>query len=545
MLLISAVRDGHISDLTSFFSLEAFVIFLPLFLIGYAVMPAKAKKYYLLGASYVFYWLISGVMLVYLLGFTALIYFVGGKLGKMQDELKAALKGISDKEQKKQLKARSKARQKRIIVLAAVIDIGVLLVVKYTGFFLGNVNTLLDFANVDFRFGIPDFIMPLGISFFTLQALSYMTDVYHGVVKADRNFLRLALFLGFFPQIVEGPICRYSQTAEQLWNVRQIEYKNLIAGLQRYLYGMMKKLVIADRMDPFVSSVFSDHKSYQGGIIAFAAVCYTAQLYADFSGSMDAVTGIAQMLGIEMPENFKRPFFSKTVSEFWTRWHITLGTFFRDYIFYPVSIADSMKKLTSSARKKLGNHYGPLVAGSIALFCVWICNGLWHGSAWNYIFFGMYHFAFILTGNLISPLVKSVNSKLHINSEHFAYKGFQIDRTAFLVVIGELFFRAEGLRNGLDMFRKIITDFRFDSMSHELLLRSNLGYKDFFITAFTLLIVFAVSLLNEKNVSLREVLSKKHVAVRWAVMYALIMYILIFGAYGYGYMPVDPLYAQF
>ncbi len=544
MFFLSAVSDGKLTSLTSFFSLEFFIVFLPVCLIGYAVTPAKWKKYFLLVISYVFYWLISGKLLLYLVGITGAVYGFSLWIDRIQQKQKAALKDLK-KEEKKQAKQVYIKKQRRVILFAVIADIGLLLVLKYSAFFLGNINALLAFAKLSFRFSIPDFLMPLGISFFTLQALSYVVDVYHGLTKADRNFLRLALFIGFFPQIVEGPICRYNQTAEKLWSVKQIEYKNLTLGLQRFLYGMMKKMVIADRMDPFVESVFSKYDTYQGGIIALAAVCYTAQLYADFSGSMDAVIGIAQVFGVEMPENFERPFFSRTISEFWQRWHITLGAWFRDYIFYPVTTADKMKKLTSSARKKIGNHYGPLLAGSVALFCVWICNGLWHGSAWNYIFFGMYHFVLILIGSLISPLVKKTNQKLHINSDSLPYRLFQTVRTVFLVIIGELFFRAEGLRNGFAMCRAIVTDLKFDSFDRDLLLRSQLGYKDFVLTAAVIGIVFVVSLINEKGIRIRETIAKKNIVVRWTFWYALIMFIIIFGAYGIGYAPVDPLYAQF
>ena len=178
---------------------------------------------------------------------------------------------------------------------------------------------------------------------------------------------------------------------------------------------MMKKLVVADRLNSFVVLVFNDYGNCDGGVIALGAVLYTVQLYMDFSGSMDAVIGIAEIFGVPMPENFERPFFSRTISEFWKRWHITLGAWFRDYLFYPVTASDKMKKLTSSARKKIGNHYGPLLAGSVALFCVWLSNGLWHGSDWNFIFFGMYHFVLILLGNLIAPPVRWLNRKLHVN----------------------------------------------------------------------------------------------------------------------------------
>ena len=156
-------------------------------------------------------------------------------------------------------------------------------------------------------------------------------------------------------------------------------------------------------------------ENYDGLVIAVAAVCYTIQLYMDFSGTMDLAVGAGRIFGFQIPENFQRPFFSRSIPEFWQRWHISLGTWFKDYIFYPVSLSGPLKKLTSNARKKLGNHFGPLCASAIALFCVWFSNGLWHGAAWTYIFFGLYHFFFILCGNLFDPLTKWTTGKLHIN----------------------------------------------------------------------------------------------------------------------------------
>ena len=468
MDLPSLLMAGSLDTLTSYFSVAFLVIFLPVSVVVYAVIPQKARKYFLLIASFAFFWLISGQLIAYLCLIIMGVHYFGLWLDRIQTQKSAALKAVP-KEEKKALKKVYLHRSRRVLLFAAVLMIGGLLVIKYSPFFTTNVNSLLLLLNIPIQFDIPSYIMPIGISFFTLQAVSYLFDVYRGLIKADDNILRLALFMSFFPQIVEGPICRYGQTANQLWNVKQIEFENLKLGAVRILFGLMKKLVIADRLNPMIKQIFSHYDDYQGGIIALGAIAYTIQLYCDFSGTMDAVMGVAQIFGVTMPENFQRPFFSKSISEFWKRWHITLGTWFKDYIFYPVTMSKPMKNLTSSARKKLGNHFGPLLAGSIALFCVWFCNGLWHGSAWGYIFFGMYHFVLILSGNIIAPAVTAFNKKLHINSECFAYKVFQIVRTCILVVIGEMFFRAERLTTGLSMFGKKVTDFSFSSLNYELM----------------------------------------------------------------------------
>ena len=535
---------GKASALTSFFSAEFFVIFLPICIMGYVVIPQKLKKYFLLLASYIFYWLISGKLITYLILSTISIHYFGLWLDRVQTQLKAALSG-KDKEEKKHIKKQYIKKQRGIVLFAVLLHIGGLIVIKYSPFIFTNANKVFTMMGHPFQFDIPTYLMPIGISFFSLQALSYILDVYHGITKADENLGRLALFLAFFPQIIEGPICRYNQTAEKLWNVRQISYQNLADGLIRFLYGMMKKVVIADRLDPFVTLIFDEFDNYEGGMIAIAAVCYTIQLYMDFSGTMDAVIGIAQIFGVELPENFRRPFFSKTVSEFWQRWHVSLGAWFKDYIFYPVTTSSHSKKITSFARKKIGNYYGPMIAGIIALFCVWFCNGLWHGSGWNFIFFGMYHFVLISVGNLIAPPVKALNKKLHINPDWLVYRILQMIRTFILVVIGELFFRGNGLKCGLLMFKKMISNFSFSTINAELLVKCNIDIYDFMIIGFVLIIVFVVSLLNEKGIMIRSSLASKNLVLRWAVYYALIMIIVIFGAYGPGYIPVDPLYAQY
>lgn len=544
MDLSALLMAGRFDTMNSYFAVIFLVPFLPICIIVYSIIPQKTKKYFLLFASMVFFWLVSGQLIVYLILTIMSVHYFGIWLDRIQGKRNAAVKA-APKDERKALKKVFLHQSRLVLLFAAVIHIGVLLVIKYSPFFTTNVNNLFALLNVPLQLDIPSYIMPIGISFFTLQAISYLFDVYRGLIKADDNIFRLALFMSFFPQIVEGPICRYGQTADQLWNVKQIEFENLKLGAQRILFGLMKKLVIADRLNPLIKEVFSNYSNYQGGIIAIAAVCYTIQLYMDFSGTMDAVMGIAQIFGVTMPENFQRPFFSKSISEFWQRWHITLGTWFKDYIFYPVTMSKPMKNLTSSARKKLGNHFGPLLAGSVALFCVWFCNGLWHGSAWNYIFFGMYHFALILAGNIISPAVTATNKKLHINADCFAYRTMQMVRTTILVIIGELFFRAEGLKDGLAMFGKMVTDFSFSTLDSTLMDKLKIDVQDIIIVAVALVIIFVISVLNEKGINIRLSLKKKNIVIRWGLLYALIMFIVIFGAYGKGYVPVDPIYANF
>ena len=404
---------------------------------------------------------------------------------------------------------------------------------------------------------VPYIGVPIGISFYTLMAASYLFDVYRGTIAPDTNLGRIALFLSFFPQIMEGPICRYGQTAEQLWAGTPINKDNLYRGSVRILWGFAKKMIVADRLNLVVKPIFADYTSYDGGVVAAAAVLYTLQLYCDFSGCMDVALGTARIFGIALPENFRHPFFSRTASEFWQRWHITLGSWLRDYIFYPLSLSAPMKSLTKAARHRIGNRYGPLLAGSVTLFCVWFANGLWHGAGSQYIFFGLYYFVIILLGGLVEPLAQSVCGKLHINREGTAWRTFQWLRTLVVVFVGELFFRAEGMDAGLYMFGQLVGNFTLESFTNGTFMAIGLTFpsvttdvvglclQDYAAVAVMVVIMTIVAVIEERGCCITERLAHKNLAVRWAVLYALIIAIVIFGSYGVGTAPLDPIYAQF
>ena len=535
---------GGIAEMASLLSLLFLTVFFPLCLLVFQITPKKAKPVVLLLESLLFYTLANGILLFFLLVSIAGTWLFGLALDRLAEKHTARVKE-TPKEERKALKKRLLRRRRWLLFVSSFWNVGLLVFLKYTPFFLQNLFSLASLLGFSVDAALPRFLQPLGLSFFTLSAFSYLFDVYRGTVKADRNPLRLALFLSFFPQIIEGPICRYGETAAQLWSVCRIKYENLVPGLRRILFGLMKKLVVADRLNLLVKTVFDDYATLPGGAVALGALFYTVQLYMDFSGAMDAVVGIGQIFGIKMPENFARPFFSVSVSEFWTRWHISLGAFFRDYIFYPLSMSKPLKKLTAKVRPALGDHFGPLLAGGAALLCVWVCNGLWHGAAWSFLFFGMYHFVLILLGEIVTPFSAALLKRLGIGPENRLLRLFRILRTGLLVVIGELFFRANGLRAGLAMFSKMVTDFSFTLPKGSLLSKLRVDPQDLLIVFVTLAIVFAVGLLREKKIDVNGALGRRRLPVRFGVMYALILYIVIFGAYGPGYVPVDPMYANF
>lgn len=529
--------------LNSYFSIGYLAIFLPVVIAAYALCPRRFRWVVLLAFSYVFFWLISGKLIVFILLSTLIMYGVGLKLDALlaqRDERIAA-----DKSQRKELKRIYQKKMRGWVAIGVGANILLLVLLKYLTFLSQVGASLLGLFGLQVDPLVASIGVPIGISFYTLMAASYIFDVYRGTAKADRNIARLALFLSFFPQIMEGPICRYNQTAESLWAGRDIEKDNLYRGTVRIMWGLAKKLIVADRLNLLVKPVFADYASYDGGVIAFAAICYTLQLYCDFSGAMDVALGTARIFGVELPANFNHPFFSRTASEFWKRWHITLGTWLRDYIFYPISLSKPLKNLTRAARKTIGNRYGPLVAGAITLFCVWFANGLWHGAGSQYIFFGLYYFVIILLGGFIEPLAQALAEKLHYSRESRWYKGLQIFRTLIVIFVGELFFRAEGLSAGLAMFGQMVTDFTFESFTNGTVLAIGMSAGDFVAIAGAVVILLVVGIIEERGTVISAWLCGKNLAVRWIVLFVLIFSMLIVGSYGFGAAPLEPIYAQF
>lgn len=521
-------------------------LFLPIVIILYQLFKKK-RNFILLIASYIFLYATSKELLLYAVASTFSIHHFGLWISdnkkRESDELAEA-----KKEDKKLIKEKYKKSGKRILFAGILVQVIMLTMTKYLSFFVLNINSLLDALHINFIVEVPKFLAPLGISFYTLMAISYLVDVHRGKIEADRNIGRLNLYLIFFPSIMEGPISRYEEIAQKLWSGEKIHYKNLCFGLQRVIYGLIKKMVIADRLNIVIKNVFADYTKYDGGIFLAITVLYVVQLYMDFSGVMDIACGTGEIFNVNLPENFRQPFFSKNISEFWSRWHITLGTWFKDYIYYPISLSKFSKNLTKKLRKFLGNHFGPMIAGTIALFAVWSLNGLWHGAGYNYLMFGMYHFVFISLGNLVEPLMVKFYKLTKINREWFIVKVIRMIKTSIIVLFGELFFRAETVEKGWYMFTHIFSNFNFKSITNGTLLNTglnNLDIKDFIIVGITLILVFIVSILREKHISVREVVSKIPLPIRWMLYYILVFYLLTFGAYGAGYVPVDPMYANF
>lgn len=469
----------------------AFVLLLAAATAGYYLIAGKYQWIWLLGFSYIYYFSCGWRAACFLI-FTTLTTYAAGRLLE-------------------------KYKRKSILILGLFLNFGMLALLKYTNFAISNLNSLTG-SHISFR----NFVLPLGISFYTFQSMGYLLDVYWKKVKPETNVFRFALFVSFFPQLLQGPIGRYHRLAGQLYERHAFSLERLQMGVQRILWGYFKKLVLADRAAPVVNLVFQDYPDYSGVTVIFALLCYSIQLYCDFSGGMDVVIGAAQLFGISLDENFKRPYFAVSISDFWRRWHITLGTWMKDYVFYPFNLSRAMKRFGKWAKKVCGRQYGrllPICAGNLLVF--WLV-GVWHGPDWKFIFYGLYHGVIIVVSSLMAAHFQNWKKRLHIWETSPLWKGFQIARTFVLVNISWYFDMAVSLGAAFAMMKSTVVGFRLSTLTDGSLLQLGLGAEDFLILVVGCLVVLAVSVLQERGVSIRSRLAEAPLPLRWGIYLALI-----------------------
>lgn len=514
-------------------------VFLGACVLLYYVMPKRARYLVLLLFSLSFYMTFSKKMLLFLLATTLWVFLLALLIEKVQTDGRRRTAQL-DKAEKQVWKRRIRFRKKLVLAVSLTGIFGLLIFLKYYNFFAVNVDKLRPGLLPSLKL-----MIPLGISFYTLMAAGYLVDVYRGKYGACRNILHFLLFLNFFPQIMEGPVGRYDRLHDQLVTGHSFDSARFVQGVRRITYGLLLKMVIADRAAIVVNKVFNDYTSYSGVPVVFAILLYTLELYAEFMGCMEMVSGSAQLFGIELDANFRQPFASASVNEFWQRWHMTLGSWIRDYIFYPASLSKPLKRLSKRIGSRLPAYYKKITPVCIALFFVWLFNGFWHGSSWHYIFYGLYYYGCMLLGMLLEPLSARLASKLHISRGSRAFHGWRVVRTFLLVNIGMLIFRGNGLRAAIHMFLSIFSGFRVAALYDGSLLKLGCDMKDFWVLLAGVVLLWIGGRMRERGRPFFERLDGTPRSVRWAVYYAIFFIVLIFGAYGQGYVPVDFIYAQF
>ena len=524
-----------------------FLVLIAVTAVLYFLVPKRFQWCVLLVASYVYFWINSEWLVGWLLLTTAITFLTGRAIAAVNEKTKAYIAEHADTlsaKDKKAYKNEAKKKNKRIMLAGVLLVLGILLCMKYFNFFAGNANLLL--TKIGIKIPKVRFLLPLGISFYTLQALAYMIDIYRGKYDADRHFGKFMLFMSYFPQIVQGPIARYNQLANQFYEEHSFDYQRVMYGLQLILWGWMKKTIIADRIAIPVQALFDNYTEYHGIMIFLSAAFYGLQVYADFSGGMDIARGVSQIFGIELELNFKQPYFSKSVEEFWRRWHITLGGWMRDYVFYPLSLSKYFGKLSKQSRKIFGNFVGKRLPAFLAMFIVYFLVGFWHGANWTYIAYGVWNGVFIVLGILLEDVYRKAREKCGIEEESFTWRLFRMLRTFFVISLGRLFSNAANLRASLNMFRLMTVKWYDPSALLDGTLASlGLDTANWIILAVFVLVMLLVDNLHEKGVQIREKIASQHVIFRWIIYYGAILAVLIFGLYGPGYDSAGFIYEQF
>lgn len=390
-------------------------------------------------------------------------------------------------------------------------------------------------------------VAPFGISFFALTLIGYILNTYWKVQEVEKNPLKFALFGTYFPLLFSGPIVKYSDTGNELVKEYRFSYQRFAFGGQRILWGLFKKLVISERLSVMVSTIYSDSLTYRGVYVWFAMCLFVLQLYTDFSGCLDVIYGISDLFHIQLPENFAHPFSSRSLSDFWRRWHISLGTWIREYIFFPIMKSSVMVSLMEYLKKKIGKKYGKRIATSIGLFFSWFLVGFWHGGTMNYIFgVGLWMWFVITISELFAPMLERLSDFLNINRDCYSWMLFQRVRTFCLFAFGLGFFPVASFKDGIAFYKAGFSIFNPWVLFDGSVLKLGLTGKDLnilFVSMVIMLIVDKISLI--KCVPMREWISNQNFALRWLIWIGLFVSIWIYGLYGPGYNATDFIYTGF
>ena len=511
-----------------------FAAFFAIVWLGYYLVPRKWQWLLLLVASYAFYSAASPICLVYLLGTTVATYIgaclMDSDIRRQKDYLKGDGRGLS-REEKKAYKARREAIRKRIVAAVAIVVLGLLGVFKYSDFILKNASWLMGIlGRTDLSFSVK-LALPIGLSFYVFQSLGYCIDVYREEVPAERNFFRHALFVSYFPQILQGPIGVYGRLAPQLVKGHAFDYRQAVCGMQRIAWGLFKKFMIANTLADRINPAWGDVASYPGFFCwAVILTCYSIQLYADFSGYMDIACGCSQMLGIELDENFNTPYFARNIGEFWRKWHITLGRWFKDYLFYPLLRSEGL----SSLRKKFKSKYiASMLPTVLALVIVWFLIGLWHGADWSYVVYGLYHGMFIVMAVMLEPVYDRLHNAFPKFFASRICSLLQIARTFAIVTLGYAIFKPGNLKTTCEIVSQM-TQWRLKESIYQ---AQYLLHHSFVWVALWIMVFLFVDIYHftAKGRSLRGDIQKLPTLVRWPMYVAFVLCVVFYGLYGSGF----------
>ena len=493
------------------FNSYGFLVFFPIVVVIYFLLPKRISYLWLLAASYYFYMGWNAKYALLLLVSTTITY-VSGML----------IQWLNDRHPDKI------CAKKWVVAGSFISNLAILFFFKYFNFTIESMNTVLRYIELPTINTSLDVLLPVGISFYTFQALGYTVDVYRGEIRAERNFFRYALFVSFFPQLVAGPIERSKNLLNQLRNPKSFSYERMCDGLMMMIWGYFLKLVIADRIAIFVDNMYGNVGVYDGRYLLLASVLFAVQIYCDFAGYSTIAIGAAEVMGFQLMDNFNSPYLSQSVAEFWRRWHISLSSWFKDYLYIPLG----------------GNRKGK-VRKYINIMIVFLVSGLWHGANWSYVVWGGLNGIYQVVGAIFTPVRNRIKEKLYLKKSPLPLMIIYMIVTFILVDFTWIFFRADNVQHAFAVIDSIF------NMNNQVLLENGTLYDlglsrpNFIVLGVSLVILLAADICKYRGIKVRSVILNLNIVIRWAVIIAGILGILVFGIWGSGYSATNFIYFQF
>jgi len=508
-----------------------FLVFCAALVILYFAIPKRFQWWLLLVFSLIFYATTGLQNLLFVLITASSTYMATHLMQRLADDQKDWIKenrGSTSKEERDAYKTKNQHQRRVIMVVTLVLNLGLLCYFKYLQFFAVTINSIIGVFHGQPITDMWQVIVPLGISFYTFQTMGYLLDVYWKKYRPEVNFLKVLLFVSFFPQMTQGPISDFQILTTELFKEHSFTYHQFSWGCQRMIWGFFKKMVVANILANYVADVFANYHEYTGITTLIGAFMYSVQIYADFSGYMDIVCGLCEIMGIKLSENFLRPYFSKSIAEYWRRWHITLGVWFKNYVYYPAAMTKWNQKLGRAARKRFGKMVGDVLPATTALVIVWLATGLWHGATWGYVAWGGANGIVIIFSLWMEPVYATWKKKLNINEHAFYWRAFQTIRTFILVTFIKVLPEVGTLSDGLGLWARIFTNHTIPTSFRELMpfVHSRIPL---LIASLGTLLIFITSLIQRKQPIRQWLADHTNYIVRIGIFALLFILIMQYG----------------
>ena len=479
-----------------------FLLFLWGGVILFYSIPQKYRWKWLIVLSFVFVYATSMIGLFFVVLTSIIVYLAAKKIERAEED-----------------------KKKPILLVALGLPIFILIFLKYlSGLPIFTLNSLMIFeSEMTIQSVIKKYLLPIGMSYYTLQVISYLLDVYWGKMEAEKDYLKVLLFTCYFPQLVQGPISKYSELAPELFKEHRLDWKNIKYGVQLMLWGFFKKMLIADRIGVYVNDIFHGDVTPYGLTAWIGLVFYGIQLYCDFSGGIDVIRGVSECFGIGLKENFRQPYFSLSLGEFWRRWHISLGTWMKDYIFYPVSMSSWMGALKKKLKKRTSRKTATRISMAIADIIVFALVGIWHGLGTNFLAWGLYNGIILAISAILVDDYAIWKNKLHIDSDAVYWKIFCLIRTFSIVTIGWIFDCTNTAGAAGSLFIHL---FEFGKTDLSVISLSTTAVAVLFVGCSILLFV---DIVHEKNLEVRHIIGTKNYWIQVAFWTIVVQMIACFG----------------